>query len=304
MRRVKHTEQLRLALCLGLTLWTCACAATPAPDPAGPRPNEPPYPILLVETEERRAATLAAWTTLTHDQGIMDAPAPELQPVTATVRSLPALPVPLYLPKVGEGTPMTEEETRESLRRFIGAASELIGAEPRQLSLTLRTDLADGTKKAEYRQRPFQRYALRDGYGRLEISFAPDRRILQLTSTCIPEVDQLQRTGTGVRPVVTADQVPQRLAGQTFSYTDAAGQQQSYTVAANDEITARELVVYPRPRASDPAALEFHLAWEAEVGAGTRPAVLLAYLDAVTGEIIAAGQFNGEGISPSENRQR
>lgn len=281
--------RVRVGLCLAVVMWTCACAAAPAPDPAGPRPNEPPYPVLLVEDDDRRAGVLAEWTTLTRDQGIMNAPAPELQPVTATVRSLPALPVPLYLPKVGEATPMTEEETRESLRRFIGYASELIGAEPRQLSLTLRTDLADGTKKAEYRQRPFQRYALRGGYGALEISFAADRRILQITSTCVPGVDQLQRAGAGIRPAVTADNAPQRLVGQTFSYTDASGAQQTRTVNQGDEITAQELVVYPRPRAGDPAALEFHLAWEMLVGPQPK---LLVYLDAITGEVIDAKQFS------------
>jgi hypothetical protein len=285
----KYMKRLRVALCLALVIWMCACAATPAPDPAGPRTNEPPYPVLLVEDDDRRGGVLAEWTTLTRDQGIMNAPAPELQPVTATVRSLPALSAPLYLPKVGEATPMTEEETRESLRRFIGYASELIGAEPRQLSLTLRTDLADGTKKAEYRQRPFTRYALRGGYGVLEISFAPDRRILQVTSTCIPKVDQLQRAGAGIRPTVTADNAPQRLTGQTFSYTDASGAKQTRTVNQGDEITVQELVVYPRPRASDPAALEFHLAWEMLVGPEPR---WLVYLDAVTGEVVAATQFS------------
>jgi hypothetical protein len=245
---------------------------------------------LLVEDEERRATVLAEWTTLTRDQGIMDAPAPELQPITATLRSIPPLPAPLYLPKVGEGTPMTEEETRESLRRFIGYASELIGAEPRQLSLVLRTDLADGTKKAEYRQRPFQRYALRGGYGLLEITFTVDRRILQITSTCIPDVDQLQRTGAGIRPTVTAEQVAQRIVGQTFSYTDAAGASQSRTIGQGDEITVRELVVYPAPRRSPASpALEFHLAWETVVGPEPKA---LVYLDAITGKIVDAAPFS------------
>ena len=282
-------KRLRLALCLVITCWACGCAATPAPDPAGPRANEPNYPILLVEDADRRETTLAEWRTLTRDQGIMDAPAPELQPVTATVRSIPALQAPMYLPKVGEGTPMTEEETRESLRRFIEAASNLIGAEPRQLSLVLRTDLADGTKKAEYRQRPFRNYPLRGEYGVLEISFAPDRRILQLTSTCIPAVDQLQRSGAGIRPLVTADQVPQRIAGQALTVTDQGGNRQTYTVTTADEITVRELVVYPRPRASDPTVLEFHLAWEALVGGEPRRVV---YLDAINGEIIAVTQLS------------
>jgi hypothetical protein len=282
-------KRLRLVLCLVVAFWMCGCAAAPAPDPAGPRANEPPYPVLLVEDADRRETTLAEWRTLTRDQGIMDAPAPELQPVTATVHSIPTLAAPLYLPKVGEGTPMTEEETRESLRRFIEAASNLIGAEPRQLSLILRTDLADGTKKAEYRQRPFRNYPLRGDYGVLEISFAPDRRILQLTSTCIPAVDQLQRSGSGIRPLVTAEQVPQRIVGQTLAYTDQGGNRQTYTATTVDEITLRELVVYPRPRASDPTVLEFHLAWEALVGGEPRRVV---HLDAITGEIIAVTQFN------------
>ena len=293
-RRANYTQQLRLALCLVLAFWTWGCAAATPPDPAGPRANEPPYPVLLVEDADRRETALAEWRTLTRDQGIMDAPAPELRPVTATVRSIPELSAPLYLPKVGEGTPMTEEETRESLRRFIEAASNLIGAEPRQLSLVLRTDVADGTKKAQYRQRPFRTYPLRGDYGVLEISFAPDRRILQMTSTCIPAVDQLQRAGAGIRPHVTVDQVPQRIAGQTLTYTDQGGNRQTYTVTTADEITVRELVIYPRPRASDHDVLEFHLAWEALVGGEPRRFV---YLDAVTGEVIATVQSSSEGIS-------
>ena len=290
LRRVNYSAWSRIALCLSLTVWAGACAASRPPDPAGPRANEPPYPVLMVEDAERRETALGEWTTLARDQGVMNAPAPELQPVTATVRSIPTLPTPLYLPKVGEGTPMTEEETRESLRRFILYAHDLIGAEPRQLSLVLRTDLADGTKKAQYRQRPF-RYAIRGGYGVLEITFTPDRRILQVTSTCIPGADQLQRAGAGVRPVVTADQVAQRISGQPITYTDAAGNPQTLTIANTDEITARELVVYPRPRANDPSVLEFHLAWEALVGHEPR---LFVYLDAVTGEIIGATQFSGD----------
>jgi hypothetical protein len=296
IRRVNYSAWLSTAFCLVLTVLAGACAASRPVDPAGPRANEPPYPVLLVEDVDRRETALGEWTTLTRDQGVMNAPAPELQPVTATLRSLPQLPAPLYLPKVGEGTPMTEEETRESLRRFILYAHDLIGAEPRQLSLVLRTDLADGTKKAQYRQRPF-RYPIRGGYGVLEISFAPDRRILQVTSTCIPGADQLQRAGAGVRPTVTADQVAQRLSGQTITYTDAARNSHTLTVNSTAEITARELVVYPRPRASDPSVLEFHLAWEVGINPANERAAYLVYLDAVTGEIIAAVQFSTEGIS-------
>src|SRR4051812_32005588 len=126
---MNYSAWSRIALCLVVALWAGGCAASRPPNPAGPRANEPPYPVLMVEDDDRRTDALAEWATLTRDQGITNAPAPELQPVTATIRSLPpALSAPLYLPKVGEGTPMTEEETRESLRRFIGYAHDLIGA--------------------------------------------------------------------------------------------------------------------------------------------------------------------------------
>jgi hypothetical protein len=273
----------RSLLCGVLALWVCACAVTPPPDATGPRPNNIPYPVILAEDDDRREAVLAEWTTLARDQGITNAPQPELQPVTATIKSIPTLSAPLYLPKVGEAMPMTEEETRESLRRFIVSENRLIGALPLQLSLVLRTDLADGTKKAQYQQRPF-RYSLRGGYGLLEISFTADRRILQVTSTCIPEVEQLQRAGAGIRPALKAEQVPERIIGQTLAYTDAAGNPQALAVNRGDRIDVRELVVYPRLRPGNPQSLEFHLAWEITVG---REPGRTVYLDAVTNELLA-----------------
>lgn len=275
---------MRFALALALLACACACAATPAPDAAGPRANIPVYPT-IIDSNDRRQVALAAWANLTRAQGTSSAPAPELQPVTLTLKSIPSVSPPLYLPKVGASQTMTEEETRESLRRFIIAQSTLIGADPPQLSLVLRTDLADGTKRARYEQHPF-RYPLRGGYGQLEITFAPDRRLLQLNSTCIPETEQLQRTLVALTPASNADQAATNIVGRNVTYTDATGNQQSFTVASNDEIKVRELVIYPLARAGEPAALELHLAWEIMVGAG--PAARIVYLDAVTNKVIAA----------------
>jgi hypothetical protein len=287
MRRV---VRWRVAFLITLAVWMSACADRPAPNATGPRTNEVPYPVLMTDIADRREAVLTAWTKLTNDQGITHAPAPELQPVTATIRSLPTLTnLPLYLPKVGEAATMSEEETRESLRRFITSASALLGAEPQQLSLVQRTDLADGTKKARYEQRPF-RYPLRNDYGVLEITFAPDRRVIQITSTCIPEIEQLQRAGTGIRPRWTSDKVPEQIVGHTFTYVDANGNQQTLTIAKGEAITVHELVVYPRPRVNDPAVLEFHLAWEITIGHQPNPPTI--YLDAVTDEIISVKQFS------------
>ena len=284
---MKHSRGALYAL---LALLSCAaCATTPAPDAAGPRPNEPPYPVLMVETPNRRAGAFQAWAKFTSEQGVMNAPAPELQPVTATIRALPALSpaTPLHLPKVGDAVPMSEENTRESLRRFITSVAPLLGAQPIHLSLTQRVDAADGTQRAVYEQRPF-RFPLRGGYGQVVITFTPDGRVLQITSTAIPEIEQLQRAGAGTRPKWSADELPAQLAGKTFTYTDAAGVQRTMTINQAENVQVRELVVYPRPRATDPTVLEFHLAWE--ITLKSDPTGAAVYLDAVTNELLAVGQ--------------
>lgn len=276
---------LCFALLLALAFFACACAAASrSPDATGPRNSEPVY-ATLIDRPDRREGALTAWANLTRSQGINNAPAPELQPLTQTLKSIPQLSPPLYLPKLGTEPTMTEEETRESLRRFIAEQGALIGAEPQQLSLVLRTDLADGTKRAQYEQHPF-RYPLRGGYGQLEINFAPDRRILQISSTCIPDVEQMQRTRVGPTPRLNAEQVATNLVGRSFTYTDTSGNEQTYTVSKTDEISVRELVIYPLVRAGEPPALELHRAWEVVIGDGL--AARTIYFDTLTNKIIAA----------------
>jgi hypothetical protein len=329
--RLAFIALLIAAFALGIS----ACAGTTRPpDTAAPRASEPPYPVLLTASEDRSAATLAAWSALTKAQGITDAPAPELDPVTGAVLKLPVLPAGanLYLPKVGTQLPMSEEETRESLRRFIENETRLIAATPPQLSLVNRADTNTQTKTARYEQRPF-RYALRGNYGVLQIEFAPDGRLLQLSSTCIPETENLQRAVTGLRPRYSAEETAKRLVGRSFALTNiditgkpdggsgsssgsgssisnnsnanvsvnsnlsvnsnnsvgvnaGASDQSGFTVGASDEVQVRELVVYPRPRTTEPRALEFHLAWEITVARGADKYTV--YLDAVTDEFIAA----------------
>lgn len=287
---VQWIERLRVALFALLALGLSACAATPPPNATGPRTNEPPYPVLMTETTDRREAALTAWTKFMGEQGITSAPAPELQPVTATLRSLPTVTgTNLLLPKVGDATPMNEENTRESLRRFITSASPLIGAQQQQLSLVQRVDAADGTMKALYEQRPF-RYPFRGGYGKLEITFAPDRRVLQINSTCIPDIEQLRLAGAGTRPKSDAEKVAAQITDHTFTYRDAAGNSQTLTVGKGEEVMVRELVIYPVPRLSDSSILEFHLAWEVTVKRVSDS--LNIYLDAVTEEVIAVSPFS------------
>ena len=289
-RQRMPSELLYATVCATFVLLMSACAAASrGPDAAKPRTNEPPYPIILAASEETRQRSLAAWTALTQSQGIVNAPAPELQPVTATISALPpTLPTPLQLPKVEtglEGMEAAEEETREALRRFMGSASTLLGINLGDISLVEQVDEKDQTKKARYQQKPFL-YPLRADYGMLDISFTPDGRVLRLSSTAIPDAERINRALTAFRDRMTAEQAAARLQGQSFTYTDATGKEATYTVTAPDEVRVREIVVYPLQRsANDTTSLEFHLAWEIAV----RPsAPLLVYLDSVTGEVIAA----------------
>lgn len=279
---------MRAFVCVALGLWTCACAAASrAPESGRPRANQAAYPVVLGASEERREKALARWTALLSDQGIANPPAPQLQPVTATLKELPPLSAPLRLPKVGggDGKEPTDEETRESLRRFIESTSVLLGIEPQNLSLVGVENQPGGAKRARYQQKPFL-YALRGGFGVLEIGFTPDLRVTQFSSTAIPDTERIGRALATIRTEVTADKAVAGLAGRTVNFTDDAGQPQTYTVPASGETTARELVVFPVRRAADTGALEFHLAWEVAVGAGD--AAPRVYVDAVTGDLLGA----------------
>ncbi len=282
-----------LALCVG------SCAAGTRPTDAGrPRGNEPPYPILLTASAERREQATNAYTALAHSPGAAIPPA--LQPVTATISALPAdastvapLKLPIVsLPATAKGE-AKEEALRESLRRFIASAGLLLGVAPRELSLVARTDEPDGTRRALYQQRPFA-YPLRAGFGVLDIRFAADGRIIALASTAIPDAERLNRALNLPRQRLTPEQAVARLAAnRAISVTDDDGHAQSYAVPAAARITARELVVYPLKTTTNGApVLELHLAWELAVEGETATAgnaPQLVYLDAVTGAVIAVG---------------
>lgn len=288
-RRVKF----RLALVVSLICLTGAsCAGARDPDPSRPRANEPPYPVVLGANAERREQALAGWATLARDNNLANEPPPQLQPVTATISALPASVAALRLPLVeikndaGEVLEASREESRrESLRRFIMSAGALLGVAPQNLSLVERKDETDGTRRARYQQQPFP-YPLRAGFGVLEIAFTDDRRVLSLTSTAIPDTERLSRALALLRPQqLTADQAVERVRGRAFTYPGNSSPL-TYTVAPDDPIMPRELVVYPVRPANDQSALELRVAWEMAVGKGATP--YLVYLDAVRGEIIAA----------------
>ncbi|HEX8148142.1 MAG TPA: hypothetical protein VF591_13260 [Pyrinomonadaceae bacterium] len=269
-------------------LGACASAAKPA-SAERPRGSEPPRFALLAASEERRAAALANWKAVVGEQAAAGSPAPELRPVTATLASLPAglrdFPrLPLVV--AGDAQSRTEEETRESLRRFLSTAAPLLGIDLKHVSLVEVSDAAAGSRRALYRQNPFA-YPLRNGYGSVEVTFTPDLRVVGLNSTAVPDAERLGRTLAAVPKTITAAQAAAALANRSVTYNDRSGAQQTRTLTQPDPAAARQLVVFPvRRDAAERAALELHVAWE--VAADNTDAPLLVYVDAATGDVLGA----------------
>ena len=273
-----------LTLAVVALVMASACAAFQPTDANGPTANRPQYPIALSDVGPRLEEASVAWYQLSQRYGLPGKTEANLHPYTATLESLPAnLPGPIYLPKVGPQTNPTEEDMRESLRRFIVEWRTLIGADPNQLSLVERIDEPSGVKVARYEQRPF-RYPLRGGFGNLVIRFRNNWQLVGFSSNCIPNAERLQGTLSGLVPKVTGDQAVERIKTQPVTFVDASGQQQTVSLPATATAEAKQLVVYARPAKDPPSGLEIRLAWEIDV---TNGPVKHVYLDALSNEIIA-----------------
>lgn len=256
-----------------------SCAPLQPPSADAPR-GEAAYPFVITEDPQRRQAALAAASQLFQPS---TSESPRLQPVTATIESLPS-GFQLYLPKLGVAPVMTEEETRESLRRFLRDWSGLIGADPARLSLVERVDAPDGTRIANYEQRPF-RYPIRGRFGKVHIRFSTDRRVLNLSSTSIPNAERLQPAIAAMVPKLAAEDAMTQVRDKLITYTNASGIQSTFNVPSAGEVKARDLVLYILPSGTNANSLEFHLAWEIDVSGAP---VKKVYLDAVSGEVVAA----------------
>ena len=264
---------LILTVALIVLLAAGACAALQPIDANGPTANAPQYPIGLSDVGPRLEEASVAWYQLSQRYGLPGKTEANLHPYTATLESLPAnLPAPIYLPKVGLEANPTEEETRESLRRFIVDWQRLVGAEPNQLSLVERVDEPSGVKVARYEQRPF-RYPLRGGYGTLVIRFRSNGQLVGFSSNCIPNADQIQATLNGLTPKTTGEQA-----------VDHVKNQQTLSLPASATVEARQLVVYAQPSKDPLSGLQIRLAWEIEI---TNGPIKWVYLDAISDEIIA-----------------
>jgi hypothetical protein len=268
---------------VSVVLATGACAALQPIDANGPRADAPAYPIGLADPAARLEEASVAWYQISQHYGAQGKTEANLNPYTGTLQGLPANTVAIVLPNVGAEAVKTEEQTRESLRRFLVEWRQLIGAEPEQLSLVERTDERSGLKLARYEQRPF-RYPLRGEFGQLTIRFRPDRQVVSLSSSCIPNADRLQAALNALAPKINAEQAVEHVKTQSLVTSDSSGRQQTFTIPSNAVPTARQLVVYARPSPDQNKGLQLHLAWEIEI---TNSPIKMVYLDAISDQVIA-----------------
>lgn len=297
MNRTLRTLTL---ICLAAAICACAAATRPA-SPDRPRAADAPRFVAVAASDERLSAALASWKTVVGEQAASNSAAPELRPVTATISALPArLDAPPRMPLVviSDDKTQTEEEKRESLRRFIQTAAPLIGADPKELSLVEVTEAQNGARTARYRQSAFQ-YPLRNGYGEVSVTFTEDLRVLALSSTAVPDAERLRRSLAAVAQGLPAFDA-NSLLNRAVTYADRAGVQQTRTLTQTDALNARQLVVYPVLGSSDPSTLELHVAWE--VAGGGPASTLYVYVDAVTGEVLGAAEGSPE-LTPQRPAQ-
>ena len=276
---------LCLSFVITFSLVSSACAAFRATDTGGPRADVRLYPVALVDPASRLEEASLAWYQISQNYGLQNRTEANLDPYTATLQSVPPeVAATIQLPKVGDNPQQqTEEQIRESLRRFIAEWQRLLGARPEELSLVERTDDAAGAKLARYEQRPF-RYPLRGGYGNLTIRFRNDRRLVSLSSNCLPNAERLQAALNQVNPQITGEEAVTRVKAQPITVSSTTGQQ-TITLPANAVLDPRQLVVYALPSPGQSSGLELHLAWEINV---TNGPIKTIYFDAVSSQVIAA----------------
>src|SRR5262245_57013141 len=202
-------RQVWLILLVAFVGLTNACSTLQPPDANGPRADVRRYPVALLGDPTRQAENLVAWRHLTQSTEGATQPEVKLSAATGTLLSLPSgLTSPILLPAVGDAK-QTEAQIRESLRRFIAEWKPLIGADPTELSLVERVDEAGGVRLARYEQRPF-RHPLRGGFGNLIIRFTADRKVVDISSTCLPDAKRLESALAEITPKLTAEDAANR----------------------------------------------------------------------------------------------
>lgn len=302
-RTPSHTRLLFIAA-VALLIASCGVRDR-ASDAGAPSANTAVMiapPVVLTIPRDRAAAVNVAWGTLLRAQGINTQaplpPAPMLHPLTRTVTSLPALPASLRLPKIGMSSISDEERRaneRESLRRFVNDNATLFGATSETTTLLEISQLDSNRRRASYEQRPFI-YPLRAGYGRITIDFTSDGRVLNMTSTALPDAATADAAVRNARAVLNADEARLNLLGATLNIRNANADAGVPLTLPNDEESLRravsptELVIYPQPLTVANAApdIALRLAWEFKVESAGVDYVV--FVDAMSGKILGGDE--------------
>jgi len=270
---------------LGSLLWL-ACAARPATEIVPVQEAaKSAYPPVIEASPARQQAAEEAWANFLSEARLSFAK-PDLEPVLNTPRSLPpALAGNINL-KTGDsktGEALNEERAKELLRRFIERQHAVLGGDQRASTLGLK-DLSlisfsrDGELyRATYRQMNYP-FPIANGYGELRLALSRTGALVQLSSRILPAVE------LPAKAAVEREAVAAKLLNREFTYSNLAGQPLTYRVARREEISVKELVIYPKLEENK---LTVHLAYPVEVGRGMTWTV---YFDAVNGQEIEVKQ--------------
>ncbi len=270
---------MKILCCSLFLMLVTACAAPRAFEVTTPQAKTDPYPPVIEASAARQQAAEEAWRQLLSEFRLPETRL-DFEPVLYTPRALPvALANQINLSS--PGAKFGADEAREALRRFIERAHAVLSGDQRTNALLLKdlslTSFSDegSVYRAVYQQRSYQ-YPLANNYGQLNLVLSKTGALLQMSSRIVSPV--LLSTELPGRPGISPDKLITPLLGREFTYTSIAGQPLNYKVSQRDEISVKELVIYPRV---DNDRLAVHLAWQVEVGRGTTWTV---YIDAMTGK--------------------
>jgi hypothetical protein len=263
----------------GALIWACAL---PRPlEVETPQAKAESYPLVIEGSAARQQAAEEAWALFLAEYRLPETK-PDFEPVLFTPRALPAA-LSGRINLNAKGGPFGEAEAAEALRRFIEQARAILGGHYKDSSLSLK-DLSlislsneSNLYRAVYQQMNYP-FPLANGYGELRLTISKAGALLQMSSRLAPKLE------LPARPAIEPAAVADKLLNREFTYTSIAGQPLRYKVAQREEISVKDLVVYPK---LEKDKLLFYLAYPVEVGRGTTWTV---YIDAIKGEEIDVKQ--------------
>jgi hypothetical protein len=270
---MKSQVVLFLIVCL-----FCACAAPGQVSVNTPQGGGQSYPPVVEDTPARQQAAEEAWKKFLEEFRLPEA-TPDREAALNTPRTLPtAFAGRIYLNS--RGVAYDAMEAKNSLRRFLERARSVLGPDPnlamKDLSLVSFSD--DGTfYRATYRQASYA-FPIANGYGELSLVVGKDSTLLQWGSRLIPFVE------LPVRAEIAPKSLVEKLMGREFTYFNIAGQPMRYRVEKREEISVKDLVVYPKITGK---RMTIHLAYPIEVGRGMSWTV---YIDAINGQELSVVQ--------------